>query len=1761
MSVYPFAYDSDETIIRIDDNITELGGDAINQLRDAIFAIEAEIGLDPSGSLTTIADRLDVFLNPNGTPKHSALAAVGLVTLPIVDNQVAANAGIKEYKLALDHTTSDLYTIITANKTLLDAINAFATITNTNFLNHLAGSTFLADGSSARHVVSHIDLNTVPSDPRDPFFTWTGLKDKNGNLRTATQAAEALLQINNDLVDHENTTQNAHIASAISVDVSNFQEIPVTANTVQKVIDYLERAEELNIGEHRATQHANGIPSIARSQSLTIDVDGYGRDMIVPATTVNTYLVNPPANTPVDSNTVGDDIIKFKPTNTDFIFDSYFSKVQVGDIVRVDYGNGVATAFEVESIRFTPGVEWLIRINGSNLANAVDNVIDGYMTGNAIARIDRPQYDANTAGVLALAAANSIPTTLSPNILGSLIVGHPRGATALGLGFDGTKLDTSHYKLWLQLYPTGNPVESAIILPFIDVTGDAGVSPGCYTLEKIVSATNDAFRRVGYNYRFIAFAYKGDFGLMLADPINKASFAIINGSNATGTVLTDIYTQNVIGDATDGDGLDVFGFGSGAAQLASPIYQATFVDIVAAQHPTQVITPTKRRFYIVNGQKLDEFAPTYLANDEGYWPAVISAKVSTGSSIEITYKVNLNLCAAKLKPGKTLVVQPMVGLTDTTYSINDYGRFIIKQVNFSQPCGTVGAFTTITVINGIHANGNAIAFTSEPSLAVKLYFSEDSVSFNDLNIIDGTVTGVNYHRYHEIYINKEGVVFSHERARMKADQAESAPPSSLLRSDYWHIKSVSSKLRGYRDSTTSFNKYVRFYVTSYDATSGEFSGYIGKRNPSDANIINPGPITTSRKNVTTRFYDETYVDYIDLEFKEIAIGPTGTAILSNANPRYVDIEVFPSFRDNPENMLLGSCEVNWHPSTNQNIIQSVKDLRDFGSIGITDFNTSAVEFLSASDRWLHENGVVRGFQYLPTGTVNDTGQLFFNGGVALVNGKIVTTNNSSVIIPTISDGGATGVIVTWAVCVNEFGYLIPIILTSTKDQIFAGLGSLYYVESVTFDELVNDRKDLTLIATVDAHISSITINDSDVHDLRRCIANEGMNHSLTLTQDQLIGNFHTFDAVKQWINRSNGNNNLVRIKGTWTITDSIDLNDFTNAVVFEGDGAIFNINVAKGVLLGNNVSLRNINFVYTPPTLTYTSGDLVNSGNGCIYNVTSISTNLQKISIEDCNFSSSLVGTQRPPFINFETNNNQIIDQLDIRNNTFTDASTTALQTAIAIISNNNAASTAPALLSNCNIDNNFCNRNQGIYISVPVVSGGVVRPGINVSNTEITKNKCGTIGYLCSSTPLASGTVSLGLTIKNNTCRYIESATSNGKNISVLSPPFAVGLFGFGQVIIDSNYCHWIQVTSQDGGASNPATEYASLIVKNNILTAYDYSGFLQNNFLGGNSTNNVGIIVNAYPTLAASNITDVQIINNNLNIGRYNSTTYKYMSGIYCNCSSIISGNIIKGFATSGLINILTDGKGIVAAGAVIGLAVRNYTVTHNKIYRGSDSINAYICGTTSSSFPSTGMVTNNFFDSTTIDGSSTVLLLNIPSIWRVDRNKNHSKTLKIRGFSGKVSLTPASLTSSDLIVGHHGLTLNSYVTCDVTASGTLVFNYTDTSSEIDFAWRIPLNSLLPEGVSIVSASLQITGTNAAATQRQATLTLSDASNTNGVILSPATATATALTVAETTDFAVNTYITEPGNATLLSLTFRANHSSGFVPTFGEISVVYRY
>ena len=65
-SKYPGSLDTDAEIQRVDDNITEIGGDAINALRDAVFAIEKTLGTNPQGSSTDLKTRISVSIDNSG---------------------------------------------------------------------------------------------------------------------------------------------------------------------------------------------------------------------------------------------------------------------------------------------------------------------------------------------------------------------------------------------------------------------------------------------------------------------------------------------------------------------------------------------------------------------------------------------------------------------------------------------------------------------------------------------------------------------------------------------------------------------------------------------------------------------------------------------------------------------------------------------------------------------------------------------------------------------------------------------------------------------------------------------------------------------------------------------------------------------------------------------------------------------------------------------------------------------------------------------------------------------------------------------------------------------------------------------------------------------------------------------------------------------------------------------------------------------------------------------------------------------------------------------------------------------------------------------------------------------------------------------------------------------------------------------------------------------------------------------------------------
>lgn len=1171
MSNFPSQLDDDVTLPPVNDNITETGAEAINAVRDAVFAVETEIGLGASGSAGSIAARLGVSLDPAGAIKPSAIAAMGLVTLPIFNSHISDNAQIVEAKLKLDFRTQDLYNYITDLAHDVNESIGWIDVTGIKLDPHIYGAIY-------RHQLSDIDVNTN---------TGLYLKNKFDLLRDNTNAYTLINDINNDLIQHQKadgsltsstnvTTFNgsvypsnyAHLADGIFLNTSRFSTISQTADSVQKFADYIDAQSIFLYGTRIQNLYSNGISRTSRSSSLS--ADGYG-SFIVPPTTAITYLLNNgTSSTPVDSIDTGDDIIEFKPSNDALasnIFDTQFALVKPGDIVRVDYG-GIQVPFVIKEKKYIQGdsvKKFVVRIHGKNL----------FYRTNASARIDKPLFTADKYGVLAVSGANNEFSSLP-----SLIVSSPRAAVALGLGFDPQLLDNKHYLLYLALFPTGHPTDGYTILPGIDVTGNQGTTPGAYTLDSVVEATNDAFRKKGYNYRFVAFQYKGEFGIMLADSINNAGFSILSGVvNDTGGFeqsFTDVFFPNNVVGIFGVNGKvapDPLGFGPNGSAVASPPYQATYLTPEQALIPTKLFLPLKRNNYYVNGNEIEKLEiDVGQARDgygDGYWVAeIIDRVVFPGNRVKVSYRIDQDLSTSKLKVGKTVVVQ-----SDGYGSLVDFGRFIIESIAFNTCPGTGN--TDFSVYDAIHATGISPSSSLGTSNFVKVYFSSDSVEFNTETSTDETSITPSFKRHFEVLADQNGDVFTHERARMNINGSNITVNGVTLygsaQLSSFDIVKVAPKLRGYKFffGTTAVNK-INLNITSYSATTGVYSGNLAMWD--GVSFTRLGPTVTSRVGELTRFYDESNVDYIDVIFN---FANSGTFTGQN-----IDIQLFPTLQLDEELFPIATCQVN--DVTGR--VEFIRDIRDFGNVSEKQLTTSALNYISATDKLLHGNGVVRGFD-----VTNDSGnpikdQIRLSGGVALVNGNVVMINNNEVSIPIVVEkdpSSSSTYQINWALCVNDKNeyQTIPLLDTGlsssnrtflVKNPITSGT---YNIDAILFSDLINKRKDLCILYIVASTVTGTGLSTDitvSISDVRRYVTDQDTLSPSVITNANAQGNFKDFSTAVNWLRYNNTLQNSLAVKGAQSVATNPNFSNLKLNIYSQGAGA--------SLTFGTGITVSSFNF-------------------------------------------------------------------------------------------------------------------------------------------------------------------------------------------------------------------------------------------------------------------------------------------------------------------------------------------------------------------------------------------------------------------------------------------------------------------------------------------------------------------------------------------------------------------------------------------------------
>jgi len=323
-SPYPSRFNSDVEIPRIDDNITEIGGSAINGLRDAVFAIERILGINVHGSATDLVTRLNQSLDVNGNLKASAITTLWSGS-PIVNAHVGNNAGIEEVKLDLDFGTTQLKTWIDTLRVRVNTLFQQVAQDISNLAQHTS-----IPSSFGRHRTSDIDGYLAPYDG----YNAQGI------------LSDIFNRLNQHIAHGINPTTEigAHTAASISADDTTF--FSARGNDVQEVLESLDHLEMRELTRHRDRQHSNGI---LNTQETFYNNTQYGVTVV--------------ASAAIELQTVGYKFIRYTAPPVGF------SNIQRDDVIVIL--NGASTyVFKVDRID-TVGLFDFVYIQGSLPADLI----------------------------------------------------------------------------------------------------------------------------------------------------------------------------------------------------------------------------------------------------------------------------------------------------------------------------------------------------------------------------------------------------------------------------------------------------------------------------------------------------------------------------------------------------------------------------------------------------------------------------------------------------------------------------------------------------------------------------------------------------------------------------------------------------------------------------------------------------------------------------------------------------------------------------------------------------------------------------------------------------------------------------------------------------------------------------------------------------------------------------------------------------------------------------------------------------------------------------------------------------------------------------------------------------------------------------------------------------------------------------------------------------------------------------------------------
>jgi len=1057
MSNYPNQLDTDVELPPINDNIDQLGGDAINGLRDSVINIETALGVNIAGTAPDLATRLNVFINSDGTPNASIIYSLGLVVLPITNSQVSETAGIQESKLLLDYRTQDLFNYIRDLAKDVNLAIGWISVSGIKLEPHLIGAIY-------RHDLAQIDvaetstqfLNNVFRAVRDNTNAYTLINDINNELLVHQWADGSTFGIEQNIITNDGSTYPsyfAHTASGIFLDTSRFAIIPQTADNVQLFANFFDSSSLLTLGTRIQNLYANGISVNSRSSSLT--TDGYGSP-VVPLTPVITYLRGQFGNQsiPFDDIAYGDDIIQFFPSSTvtsNNTFDEQFALVKPGDIIRVNYGAdgyNVEVPYVISEKKYNqsgPNKIFVVRILGKNIA----------YSPNAVARIDRSLFNNNKYGVLSVAGVNSL--------VPSLIVGSARGAECTGVDFSADQFNETHYNLYLALYPDGNPLDGYTFLPAIDVTGNQGTTPGSYTLSGIVASTNQAFRQPGFNYRFMAFEFEGQFGIKLIDSYNNASFSVVSAvvsplgmydqtntmlnfpfntidlfpavsTLTTAATLTFPVTTIAVGSTT--------GFTSSGTIMVSTSTNGIQSVMYTGTTPTSFTGVTGGTgTVLINSSVTQSTAGAQGPDPLGFGP--FAAGLASPP-----FLTSYGSARSALLP--TILFAP---LRRNNYYVNGAEREVFS-LDVSQTQDVYGDGYWVAAMDGYVNNPGPPGHVSV-TYQIPLDLSASGLKAGKTIVVQPVPGGTNFGLVNYGRFIISSITFTccppvqTQITVYDAVHAQGGSPYPILPvgspvAIYFNPDSVSfdnETATDFSPVSATFKRYFEVYIDDNGDTFTHERGRISLVTGTVVNGVNLytstaimgqidlvsispklrgypyGPITkinlfmTSFNPITGRYTANlgTYNGTLFTRPGPIVNGRVGevTRLYDETFIDYIDIfiplnnTITVIANQYIDVQLLPSLELDeeimliasCQERTDTNIVNRLQDLRQFGNTSEEQLTTSALNYIALPEKLLHFNGVIRGFNVTVNSVAGNDGSLSFSGGLALVGGTFAETND------------------------------------------------------------------------------------------------------------------------------------------------------------------------------------------------------------------------------------------------------------------------------------------------------------------------------------------------------------------------------------------------------------------------------------------------------------------------------------------------------------------------------------------------------------------------------------------------------------------------------------------------------------------------------------------------------------------------------------------------------------------------------------------------